>query len=298
MEIHPDFKSDKWLNEISKLPPIEILKKNGNELLKTNFINQSFEEIQSAIQNKLSLIPIPIKIVSKGNINKLSVYRVRINIDSEKENSSLIKTYSYPPSFICKKNRANIEKYPVFYCSENKMTSLREMDPKANDIVYLSIWRFNSKRDVYIVPILPNNLGSANYWQPLAKDMHNYFSEFNKKVGENKFKELTKLFEIISDYFIQNNYPLTSWFANKYLYKTNNIDLILYPSFANSKKTCSIAIHPNFVDRYLELEKIYILKITEFVENGYKFQLQRIGILSYTNIIWKYPKKEDTDYFK
>ena len=67
--------------------------------------------------------------------NKHIFYRIRKNIDKNEEAIDLVSTYSYPSSKLCIKNgRANLKGKSVFYCSDNAVTALMEVELVPGDI--------------------------------------------------------------------------------------------------------------------------------------------------------------------
>jgi hypothetical protein len=103
------------------------------------------------------------------------------------------------------------------------------------------------------------------------------------------------LIEFTSEIFSKETFPysITSWIANSLMYEDDAIDFIVYPSFATQNMNCNIAIHPNFVDKYLKLSKIYKYIISESNKGYVKINLKNVGKIINTNILWNEPTEED-----
>jgi hypothetical protein len=124
--------------------------------------------------------------------------------------------------------------------------------------------------------------------------------EHARNTSNDKSKQLEKLFEFTSNIFIKETspYPLTSWIANSMLYDYYGIDFIVYPSFATNNLTCNIALHPNFVDNYVRLEKIYKYVITKIGDGNGSYSIKQVGKVFLTNIQWNEPTEDEIkEYF-
>ena len=58
-------------------------------------------------------------------------------------------------------------------------------------------------------------------------------------------------------------YPKSSWIAYKYLYEINEISFLFYPRASTLSKSTCLAIHPNFVDNFMKIEKIHTFTLIE-----------------------------------
>ena len=299
--MHDDFNTEKWKNELEKLPKLEELKQALKEFSDTDFSNKPLEEIESAYFKKINIFPGHSGNYPPETIKLLKLIRVRNNVNLEKENIQLINTFSYPPSTFCTCNgRANTPKSPVFYCSDKKTTSFIEVKPKLNELMFMSFWSIQCDREVNFIPILSDNLSYNYYWKRYADKMMKQLIEQTIESGKDKSKELLLLYNTFANWFANEEEPYykTSWIANKYLYKTNGIDFIVYPSFVKKQSTCAMAFHPNFIDNYLKLNKVISYKTIKIKNNIHEIQIVGIGKPSLTNINWTEPTEEEYDIMK
>lgn len=299
--MHEDFKTEQWRNELNTLLKIDELEKALREFSDIDFSGKNVDEIDKAYFSRIGLYPGVTKTITPSEVNILNVYRVRNNIDPRKENIGLSSTFGYPPSSICKWNgRANIEMNPVFYCSDDIKTSFREVRPESNQLAFVSYWKIECDRNVNFFPMLPNNLSEANPWKSFSDDIYKDMKKFNQQIGGDKAEELTLLHNVFSDWFTSEEEPYskTSWISNKYLYNTNGIDFLLYPSFVNSQNTCCIAIHPNFVDNFMRLDKVISCRFIELKQGKLELSIAEIGKPSLTNLNWTKPTLDEIEVFK
>lgn len=307
--MHEDFKTEEWKNLLKKLPKLEELKRLLREFSESDYSKNSVEEIEKEYFNKVNLYPGISRLITSNEVNLLKVFRIRKNINTDEHNICLASTFSYPSSSNCKRNgRANIPKHPVFYCSDNLNTSFLEVKPEPNDIMFVSYWKVQCDRESNFYPILANNLTETNPWKTFADSMYEKLIKSTKEVGEDKAEELTLLYNAFSYWFRTEDdpYSKTSWFSHKCLYKTNGIDFLVYPSYVTYQNTCSMAIHPNFVDNFLRLEKVVSFQLDEYKEtklndiitSKFKISITGIGKPSLTNINWSTPTKQEAKKFE
>jgi hypothetical protein len=287
--------------ELEKIPDIEIFKNQLSELFTTDKSSLTQEEIRKLYFEKAVLLPNAIATLPADTINLLKAFRVRLNINQNVEDLSIIRTFSYPNPCFCKDNgRANLRNKSVFYCADAFITAFVETKPKVGDIGYLSIWDIHCDRDVNYTAFFPSSMPEKNVWNKTATEYQKKMVDHAKESGNDKSKQLEELFEFTSNIFIKETspYSLTSWIANSMLYDYYGVDFIVYPSFATNNITCNIAFHPNFVDNYVKLSKIYKYVITEMGDGNGSYSIKEVGKVFLTNIQWSEPTEEDIkEYF-
>lgn len=294
--------ADEELNqELLKIPDLNSYRENLSLLHKIDKASLSLPEIHKLFFKYASLLPQAVGYTTSETINLLKLSRVRLNIDTIKEDKQLIRTFSYPPSNICGQNgRANIKFKSVFYCADTAESALAEARPKVNDIAYLSKWSIQSDRDCRYSPFLSPSLPNLNPWMQSASEIYKVVVESSKKLGKDKSAQLELLFNFVAELFIkeQSPYSLTSWLSFISMYEDYGTDFIVYPSYTLNSIACNFAFHPNYVDNYFKLNKVYKLWIQKVDSDGASFLPLEVGKLFLTNIKWEKPTEEDMLFFK
>ncbi|MBK7805988.1 MAG: hypothetical protein IPJ51_06785 [Saprospiraceae bacterium] len=177
----------------------------------------------------------------------------------------MASVYNYPPSNILNLNgRANIKFRPVFYCALDGETAFWESDPKIDDVIYLSSWSIESSFDIFSTFILPMSVNQDNKLLPLIRKHREWQIEQINNGSKHKLDELLFINDMVSEW-LKNEikpYPKSSWIAYNYLYAYYGISFLFYPSASTKSKSTCLAIHPNFVDNSMKLERIYIFTLS------------------------------------
>jgi hypothetical protein len=282
------------------MEPIQEYRDGLNRLREFNFNNYTAEEIKIIIDKFLGIYPATYGIYSPEKFNDFLLYRVRMNIDTKKEDTNLIHTFSYPPPNICTKNgRANLKGKSVFYCSNCSGTAIMESKPQVGDIGYLSIWQGNSNRDMRASILLPQELKQENVWNIVAQDSYNYLLKHNSQIEPEMAERYKLALKFISDLFLQENEPynVTSIFANEMLYSELNFDYIIYSSVVNQSYSCNLALHPNIVQNYLLFHKVIKFRVNDIQDNKYNLSIGNVGEITGSKIKWRKPNKEEENIF-
>jgi len=152
-------------SEERSFPPISRYKKNLKELLKYDFSNKSFDEINDIYFDKAIILPNAIEKLTPEAFDDLLFYRARRISDYKKNNLNLINTHSYPHPSLCKINgRSNIAGTSVFYCSDSPNSALHELNFKLGDTGVLSVWKIKADRPIKLACLLPQKLKPVNPW--------------------------------------------------------------------------------------------------------------------------------------
>lgn len=287
--------------ELDAIPDFDTYKKQLDELRTTDFSKFSQDEISHFVYGQVGILPQLVGWHNAERFNKFDFYRVRLNIDPNKEDLSLISTYSYPPAIFCKENgRANVAGKSVFYCSNMPFAAIFESKAKVGDIGYLSIWSTRAQDRVKYSVSLPPLLPDENIWQELASGMHEFAEGFLSNNFSDKEKQIRYLYKFVTDQFtVENNpYTLTSWLANEILFGDVCRDFIIYPSIAGYSKFCNFAFHPNSVDNNLKFKKVIKFKVEEIDSpNHLVYGSGKVGEIVNTRIVWRKAKlKEEIDF--
>jgi len=291
-----------FYTELNKFTTLEDLEESLKKLIQIEKSELSQAEIKKLIFDHAIILPNHYSPLPKEVINKLTVFRVRAEktIDLNKEDLSLIRTYSYPNSAICQSNgRANIKYKTVFYCSDNQITALAESNLEVGDIAYLGVWKKFSDREVNYATYISTNIPETNVWHNKGADIYMQSVDYAKKYTKDKFEHLVRLQKFFSDIFLieKKPYSLSSWVANNILYEYNMVDFIVYPSFATEHYSCNLAIHPNYVENNLKLDCVFKLLITGKTKGSLNISVQKSGKLTGTAIIWRIPTQDEIDQY-
>jgi hypothetical protein len=278
------------------LPDLETFRANLQRLRSIDLSSKSQEEIHDIVHRHTVFIPNYILPISEKEFCEYKLYRARFKVDPEKENVYLHSTFSYPNNFFCNQNgRANIKGKNVFYCADSPVAAILESKPNRNDTGCVSIWKPIIDRQVNCAVFLKEKLRVANKWHKYAKDLHDYLKNITPKFKKEKEEHLNVLNEFICNLFIEEKppYPISSWLANNLLYAHREIDMILYPSSITDSFYSNIAIHPNFADRYLQLDSVFQFSILDINDKMLDYGIGLIGHPGRMNIEWRKPTENE-----
>jgi hypothetical protein len=290
-------------SDFESLPPLPEFKDMLSMLRVLPLKGASFNQIQDICLKYFPFFPRMITNLHFQEANDKPFYRVRLNIDSKKEDLDLIRTYSYPSVNYCTENgRANMAGKTVFYCSNNVFAAIYESKPKIGDIGYLSIWENKIPRPLTTALYLPKKFANPNSWQSVANEAYLFAENYYDEHGKDKSEHFKLLNKFIADLFVTETspYALTSFLSHVALYGDHPKDLILYPSIASDSYQCNFAIHPNIVERYLSFQKVIRFKIHEM--DSSKFLRigtgkENIGELTEQKFVWRDSTEQEKEFF-
>jgi hypothetical protein len=258
------------------------------------------DQIHAHFFNKAHLQQNVLASLSSSDINALTAFRVRSNL-APTEDLSLIRTFSYPSTSFCRTNgRANLLGTTTFYCADNPLTAMMESKIQVGEIGYLGIWKNHCDRECHYTGFFPADLPATNPWNAAAVRLNNYVLQKIEEIGSTKTKQLTMLSEFMASMFVDEPPPyiLTSWLANSLMYRSNIVDFIAYASFTTRSHQCNMAFHPNFIDQYFALDRVYQFIVVETNAEGGNYTIKKMGRIDQTNIVWTDPSEQDVhEYF-
>jgi len=290
---------DKFEKELEKIPPLPEYIRNLKGLKCLDLSNHSLKEIEQLYFSNAIVFPGYSVVIPSNLLNAIRLYRVRKNIDFKREDLNSISTYSYPPQSVLNENgRANLKNKSVFYCGHTYFTALKEAKLKRGDTGYLTVWNIAADRNCEYGAFLPDNLPDNNPWRNFNSMLD--VQRFNAANGLSKSKQLEYLHGFIAELFMEEKppYSLTSWLADKMLLGYQFIDFIVYPSFEAKSSKCNLVFKPEFVDRYLNFERVYIFKTREVTESNVEFEIKIVGETNSHQIIWRNPSEEDHQFLE
>jgi hypothetical protein len=287
--------------DYSDYSTLDNLKEKLEELRNLKFPGLTKEEIAKIFFGYLKALPCLTGMYAPEKFNAFNFYRVRLGVNPESEDISLIRTFSYPSSHFCSENgRANLKNKSVFYCSNSALTSVMESKPNIGDVGYLSIWKGKTNRVMKAGLFLPEDLRIENEWRAVCDDLYKHVRCETLKSHPEKYQFFHETLRFISRLYLDENKPyyLTSWISDQMFHGLTWNDFIVYPSYSNSGYSCNMAIHPNIVDNYLEFKKVIRFKIQNKAGNNWTISTGHFGEVKNTNIEWKMAAPNELDFNK
>jgi hypothetical protein len=223
------------------------------------------------------------------------LYRVRPQEALEADESEAeIDTFSYPSAEKCHISRANIEGCPVFYVADNQETALKEASCKQEQIVFVSEWNFINPRNTSFFLFFEKHLPKEHPWEKVRAQQATQFEEKLAHMPQPLQDQWRDLYKALCQVFMGEDYKVSSLIGHRLLYgkEQPHVQVLVYPSKAHNEKYCNLAIHPDFADEHLRLEKVFKMKITD--ENLLrKPELLKTGYAKDNKIIWNQASGEE-----
>lgn len=246
------------------------------------------------LDNFKTLVQLVQPIDNTSSMSSLNFYRVRPLRDFK--DTGLICEYNYPPPHLSTKlQRCNYPSNPVFYCSNDIGAALMEVikDQKiSNDERFLvSKWSIIDTRQIKLTSYLSNNFNEQNDFD-LGRLMINKFLESNGNNLTNSQKEGLELYtKYLAEIFTSdNNYHISAALAHGLLYSEHPLtpNILFYPSIQAEHKALNMAIHPNFVDNNMILEKIYLISVNNISTETWQFSIniEKYATIVNSEIVW------------
>ena len=243
--------------------------------------------IEKIILNDFDKIP---EIITryKPNEFQLPIFRAReLNSFS---NINQFSEHSYPPINLTGFNKCNYPNKPVFYSFNSPLTALKEIirDGNSNERKFcLSKWEIiDSDQEFISQNFIHGEFNNQNEFNNLKeKEFYELDTLFKDKLNSDQKAGMTELIKFLHNTFINDkNYALSSTLAHRTLNAKHRIatDIIIYPSAQTNYKGINMAIHPNFVDNMMRVQRFYIVQLKNYdIETG-KFN---VTFLKYADII-------------
>lgn len=278
-------------------PNFETYKSNLSALDVIDFAEYTPQDIYYKYFELAKTIPLCHKIFTASEFNKNVFFRARLNIKPDKEDISLVSTFSFPPNNLCNENnRANISTRTVFYCSNNPNSAIIECKPENGAEGFLGIWKANSKRSLKSGICLPSDLPNENQWKKIAEESYNHFVGTAKN---NKYFEHLKALHHFMNFkfkYEPKPYHITSTIGHEILYGNSPHDFLIYSS-AIDNRYCNMAFHPNVVLDNLELQKVIQFKIVDVESRIIKLG-KLVGHFESSRLIWRTRSEQEEKLFK
>lgn len=270
-----------------------------------NSVDDYIKKIDILITEELEYFPNLMSVHNEGNDLDLVVYRVR-PIDSI-QNINLFSQHSYPPSNVAPFGRCNYPKFPVFYGSNNPMISLLEVARESggeNKKYCISKWKVNPGIKLILQSFMQMSLPKGNNFKTFQERQRKRVNEpFQNNLSDDQCDGLLRLLQFLDESFINDkDYALSASLAHRVFYPPHNLktNLLLYPSVQSRFAGLNFAIHPNFVDNEMKVERFYIMELKSYDPNTRKII---VSITDYKEIkpnegLWKNVNPDDPNYLK
>lgn len=158
-------------SNFERLPKIEKYREDLNFLKAQDLSKKSLPEINNLISQKAIILPTITSTTEIGNLGVSLFNRVRLvdHKDMSNEDMSIIQSFSYPPSSVCKENgRGNLKRTSVFYCASTGDAAMRESDIEVGSEGFLSVWTIKSGTILKFGILLSDELPKENPWRPVV----------------------------------------------------------------------------------------------------------------------------------
>jgi hypothetical protein len=300
---HPDY-SGFPSHDIARAGVQKLTEYNWPKYIYPDNIDDHIKKIEAILGEYFSIILNLLYIHMLDSPLPFKFFRVR-TLDSFND-PDLICEYSYKPvNLTTEIQRCNFPHKPVFYCSNDAGTALIEVLKDQNifkDRKFLiSRWSIISEKKTKIIPYLSQDLPIQNFYKSFGdKSLESISSIFENKLNASQVEGLKMYLNFLASVFLDDNYSLSASLAHRTLYATHNFraDIFVYPSVKTELKSINMAIHPNFVDNNMILERIYEVGINyiSLKEGRFNIEIYRYADLEGSVIIWKNISPDDKIY--
>lgn len=257
--------------------------------------NSSESSYESAKQKVLSLLPLfnLMKYTLTGESFPSRLFRVRKESGiSEEESLDNVATFSYPSPEKCHMERANIEGCPVFYLADHLETALKEAEVEEGDVVFVSEWKLENPESTHIFLFLSDGLPESHPWKKVWQEQWESFKASLTDLPEDQQFYWKEMYKEYCRAFLGDQYTISSLLGHQLLYGQDepHVQLLLYPSKANSENYCNLAVHPDFADTYLKAMRVDKIRV---LDKGLEQtpELLQVGEVQEQNINWHKPEE-------
>jgi hypothetical protein len=145
------------------------------------------------------------------------------------------------------------------------------------------------------------HLPDQNYYKLFGKwAIDRIHTLFNGKLSDSQIEGQKAYLAFLVSAFVTDNYSLSATLVHSILYAPHNYsaDIFIYPSIITGLKSINMAIHPNFVDNNMRLERVFSVKVKSIdIESGRcEVIIDKYADLNFNVIMWKDLSQEDEKY--
>lgn len=257
-------------------PDNEKLENSIRNLKNVDLSKVSYQKIIYALIKDIIVIPVSVAKIHEG----YPIFRARINRNGEIFTSE--KDISYRTDFerITEYGRANIPHQSMFYGAIEsseieypRIVNLFELSelfriPNDNDgEVIMTVGKWRIKKEFQVIEMVFNKENIENNID--IKKSFEYQRDLMLKDHPEQIMQIENVLEFFSDEFAKKNikgdfdYKISTAYMNLVLNQRNDLHGITYPSVRTDNKANNIALFPDSVENFLELEMAGMFKITK-----------------------------------
>ncbi len=276
------------LRGIKKLENFEWPKYDGS-----NSIEEFIKLVDNILTEKMGSFPTLVRSIQQDTYN-FPIFRAREV--TQVKNERLIAEFSYPPLSVSSMGRCNFPGHPVFYASNSPLTAILEAFKESNfqeRKLYLSLWSIIPNKEIfYFESFLRGGLNEKSFYHKFNDNLKDDLQKtFKALVNEDQILGMLEYLKFVDSQFTSDEtYSISASLAHRRLYFPGNItsDIIMYPSVKSNRNEANFAIHPNFVDNNMRLDKVYEISLDNFdvSTNTFSMTFHRYGFVSKSAILW------------
>ena len=208
-------------------------------------------------------------------------------------NIDLFSEHSFPPIDVTPKGRCNFPKHPVFYCSNEPITALLEVARNENKNYCISKWKLhNSDSEIAFQTFMQTKLHDNNNFKTLKDSFEeNLKKSIGRDLDDEKMQIIIEFWKFINESFIDDvDYSLSASITHRMFYAPHNYstDILMYPSVQTNLAGVNMAIHPNFVNNNMFIDRLYIIRYVDYEAKTGRIQIipEKIGLIKKNTIFW------------
>lgn len=297
---------ENYPTEKQAIKSIERLKKiEWPKYIQGDDVYEYISQIENEIFKEFPIIPNFFRELEFSDFN-LKIFRTRA-VDSIR-NINTYSEHSYPPAQFTGFGRCNFPNYPIFYSSNNALTALKEtVRANSSDSRKFCItkWKIRKSTEKIIFQnFLHTHLNEDNHFKKLTEsDIENIKSTFDNRLNDDQKIGLIHFINFLHDTFIKDKeYSLSASLAHRAIFAKHikPSEILMYPSIQTQKRGVNLAIHPNFVDNRMFIQRFYIVELVDYIQETGRFNLRitQYGIAKSSGIEWRQIDPEDVYYQK
>ena len=244
--------------------------------LNLKFVDQS--EIDRAISECLLGFASPS--FSLENWGRRSIYR---SVKPDGRSIETVDDVKYPPSkFVEKYGRANKPREPIFYGATEVDTTVLELRPNVDDIIFVAEWQLRGEsspivREVGLIETLnhvrPDLGAKLGDWLTPGKTQGVSGSDIIKQQDIRDF--LSDEFTKIVRTGFEHEYRIPASIASALI--TGKADGLIYGSIASEQSGVNLVLKPSALDKYYKLINCAELRIIEQIDT-FKYRAKKVRV--------------------
>ncbi|MDD2323239.1 MAG: hypothetical protein WC155_06230 [Candidatus Cloacimonadales bacterium] len=279
-----DIKIPKSTNDIDEL--IQNLKHVSQR-------NPDYDKLERTYYDAINIFPIFRIQVSTKELEEIPIFRTRPYKDIDENDIFNPSQFGAPPiNEDCGIGRANWKCRNVFYGSDQIETSVAETKRYyEGEEFYISKWSFDQSgiekyNHIDVRILTKTDIPKENILYNISQSFSEQVKQSFKLFSSSQQKIISYLNDRICELYLSDEdgvYPVTAFIADRQLYNANNtkekiiFPILLYPSIENNFRSCNFAIHPLFVNNYMNLDALAHMKVVRLSNGKFNHQIVKVG---------------------